>query len=93
MRLGVAACLMLACSGPAVWAQTTSSVPGQGSAPAVAAPAAEEQKICKREVPLGSNLPKRVCRTAAEWKIIARSNEEQARRALDRRRGGMGVDR
>jgi hypothetical protein len=44
----------------------------QGEPPAAAAPAApaapvKEKKICRSEEVTGSIMPKRVCRTKAEW--------------------------
>jgi hypothetical protein len=61
MRIPVSAlvvgCLIAAC--------TTAAKP---EATAVAAADAGERKICKSMPVMGSNFPKRVCSTAAEWK-------------------------
>jgi len=43
------------------------------AAPATAA--APEKKICRREQEIGSIMPKRTCRTQAEWDAIDRATE------------------
>lgn len=47
-------------------------------ASAKAATATAEQKICATEHKVGSRIPKRVCRTAAEWEIERQSREQKA---------------
>ena len=61
------------------------------SAPALAedAPAApkapKERKICRTDPTLGSIMPRRTCRTKAEWEAIDGANNTNAQNALDRR--------
>lgn len=48
-----------------------SATPPPGAAPAdvavIKGPDPTQEKICKVEKPVGSRLPKRVCKTAYEW--------------------------
>jgi hypothetical protein len=46
--------------------------------------AATEKRICRREVPTGSRLPKRTCHTATEWAEIDKTTQERADREVDR---------
>jgi hypothetical protein len=44
---------------------------------APAGPAADaEKKICRRQKQMGSNMPQRVCATAAEWAAHDRQGQE-----------------
>jgi len=45
--------------------------------------------ICHNNAPIGSRLPKRVCKSAAEWDAIAEEEREQ-RRNLQRGTVGAG---
>lgn len=50
-------------------------VPGQTQASDAAPPPAQkEKKICRREEVTGSIMPKRVCRTAEEWRQIDKTS-------------------
>jgi hypothetical protein len=66
-----AAPMLTACTTAAETAPRTATqaAPAQvaASGPAAAPKDASEEKICKRMVVMGSNFPKRVCSTAAEW--------------------------
>lgn len=64
-------------------ALSAADVPSTGTAPA-AAPA-KERKICRGETATGSMMPRRVCRTAAEWAAEAARGE--GNRDLMSRRG------
>ena len=47
--------------------------------PAAGAAAQPEKKICKNsDAEIGSMMPKRECKTKAEWAAIAKSNQENA---------------
>ena len=46
--------------------------------------------ICRNEPNTGSRLPKRVCKTAAEWDEIAAQNQEELRN-LSRRQAPGGA--
>lgn len=46
--------------------------------------------ICKSEPDTGSRLPKRICKTAAEWDDVAERNKEE-RRLLNRDAVGGSV--
>lgn len=48
------------------------------AAAAPAAPAEADRKICKNEKPVGSQIPKRICKTAAEWE----ADREAARKMM-----------
>ena len=52
---------------------TPPAAPAAPAAPAVAT--APEQKICRKEQEIGSIMPKRTCRTQAEWDAIDRATE------------------
>src|SRR5690349_17462282 len=73
LRLAGAAILLFATVAPAVAADTTERAPSAATADTGAAPAAkpakkEERKICRAEGNTGSNLPKKICLTAREWR-------------------------
>ena len=40
----------------------------------------KEKKVCVSENVMGSIMPKRVCRTQAEWEVV---NKENARRSVE----------
>ncbi len=46
-----------------------------------------ERIICHNEAPVGSRLPKRVCKSASEWDAIAEAEKEDRRNL---RRGAIG---
>ena len=77
LRLAGAAILLFASAVPAVAANAPAATPSDaaasdnGAAPAEAKPAKkvkEERKICRADHSTGSNLPKKICLTAREWK-------------------------
>ena len=43
---------------------------------------AKEKKVCRRQIPTGSVMPKTVCRTKAQWEALT----DKAQRDLDRTR-------
>ena len=49
------------------------------AAPTATAPV-KEKKVCLSENVMGSIMPKRVCRTQAEWQAV---NKEDARRSVE----------
>jgi hypothetical protein len=58
--------------------------------PAVNVGAVADKKICKREIATGSVMPKRTCKTQAEWDAItAASKDSLDRRANNDRSGGI----
>ena len=61
-----------------------SAWPGLAKDPEAQTPA-PEKKICKDEPGTGSILPKRVCRTKAEWQAITRQSREEISRSRDQR--------
>lgn len=72
---------------PALMSVTVAAIPASAQDDAGAAqPAAEkpakEKKVCKSDVGTGSIMPKRICRTKAEWDALT----EQSRGNLDRTR-------
>ncbi|MCP3736210.1 hypothetical protein M9979_15180 [Sphingomonas sp. RP10(2022)] len=55
-------------------------------------PPPADKRICRREVPLGSIMPTRICHTKAEWAAIDAANSdaaENARRANSARNGAI----
>jgi len=53
-------------------------------APVAAAPAAPEKKICRTLDPvIGSNLPRRSCKTRAEWAEQAKREQMTAQQKTD----------
>ena len=63
--------------------QTATPAPSPASAPVAAGTQlAPEKKVCRREQELGSIMPKRTCRTQAEWDAIARSQQGTAESVL-----------
>ena len=53
------------------------SVPSAPAAAAAAAPAPKEKKVCRREQLIGSIMPTRTCRTAAQWAAIDRAAQSE----------------
>ena len=53
--------------------------------PAPAATPAAEKPICRREVPMGSNMMRKTCHTRAEWARIDGENAGAGERALGQR--------
>jgi hypothetical protein len=51
---------------------TTSASPSAPVAAAAPAQVTPEKKVCRREQEVGSIMPKRTCRTQAEWAAIDR---------------------
>ena len=72
LRLAGAAILFFASAVPAIAADTTERAPSAATTDTGAAPAAkkakEERKICRADHSTGSNLPKKICLTAREWR-------------------------
>lgn len=69
--------LLLATMAGAAAANT----PAAAAEPVKAASAADAEanrKICRQEKPVGSQIPKRICKTAAEWE----EDREQARKMM-----------
>ncbi|MDP3737614.1 MAG: hypothetical protein Q8R02_09505 [Hyphomonadaceae bacterium] len=87
-----AALMLPACTTAAETAPrtTTQTAPAQvaASGPAVALQDASEKKICKRMAVMGSNFPKTVCSTAAEWAAMnAAAHESVDAYDKDRKQG------
>lgn len=55
------------------------------------APAAEEKKVCRREVDTGTIIRKKTCRLPSEWKAIDSNNKAHADRFNESKgsRGGL----
>ena len=53
---------------------------GCASGPAAVADNDPARIVCRNEAPVGSRLPKRVCKTAFEWEVIAAKNLEERRK-------------
>ena len=71
---------------PVLMAVTVAAIPAAAQDNAGTAQPAEkpakEKKVCKSDVGTGSIMPKRICRTKAEWDALT----EQSRGNLDRTR-------
>ena len=51
---------------------------------------AADKKICKREIATGSVMPKRTCKTQAEWEAITAASKDSLDKRLNNdRSGGM----
>jgi hypothetical protein len=49
-----------------------------------------DKKICKREIATGSVMPKRTCKTQAEWEAITAASKDSLDKRLNNdRSGGM----
>ena len=58
--------------------------------PAANVGVAADKKVCKREIATGSVMPKRTCKTQAEWDAItAASTDSLDKRLNNDRSGGM----
>lgn len=80
---------------PLMLAVVTSAVPASAQEPVDASqPAAEkpakEKKICKTDVGTGSIMPKRTCRTKAEWDALTEQSKGNLQRTQNRD-AGMGM--
>ena len=65
-------------AGTSSMTEPTTAPATSTSAPAVAAaPAAKEKKVCRREQLIGSIMPTRTCRTAAQWAAIDRAAQSE----------------
>jgi len=80
------AILSAAISGPALASDNPSGA---------ADPAKSEKKICKNEAKTGSIMPKRVCRTKAEWDQLSEQGKADLDRVrdMDRSRSMVGSSR
>ena len=56
---------------------------------------AADKKICKREIATGSVMPKRTCKTQAEWEAITAASKDSLDKRLnnDRSAGTAGAAR
>jgi len=51
---------------------------------------AADKKVCKREIATGSVMPKRTCKTQAEWDAITAASKDSLDKRLNNdRSGGM----
>ena len=75
------------CSAGVAWADPPPSTPADG---AHVPPAAAQKLICKKEPVIGSNIPKRVCRTQAQ--IDAEREASRDSMSEMNQRGHVSVD-
>src|SRR5262245_764095 len=76
----VAGCVSTAPGAPAPMA----AAPKAATAPKTAAPASGkalatatgDKRVCRSQTEIGSNFPKRICKSAAEWAAIDKANLE-----------------
>lgn len=63
--------------------------------PSAAPSTAASKMICKREIATGSVMPKRTCKTQAEWEAITAASKDSLDRRLnnDRSGGAAGATR
>ena len=58
--------------------------------PPVSVSVAADKKVCKREIATGSVMPKRTCKTQAEWDAITAASKDSLDKRLNNdRSGGM----
>ncbi|WP_294324900.1 hypothetical protein [uncultured Sphingomonas sp.] len=60
------------------------------AAPTPSLPPATEKPICRREIPMGSNMMRKVCHTRAEWARIDGENASASEQALRQRVNRLG---
>ena len=83
MRSLLAAALFVsACAGSNQQAGSTTPAPATASAPGSGSDA-ESDKVCTEETPVGSNIPREVCRTRDQ----VNDDRDDAQRDLQRPRG------
>lgn len=72
------------------------AAPGCATAPAASADLAStgEKQVCRRVEEMGSNLPKRICLSKADWEAVDKATNDDARRMLERSasRGSNGPE-
>jgi hypothetical protein len=74
-----ATCVLAFCAHSAMANEPASAQPEQAKAPPAADPASDaNRKICRQEKPMGSLIPTRVCKTAAQWEEA----REQSRKMM-----------
>jgi hypothetical protein len=52
---------------------------------------AEEKKVCRREIPTGSIMPKRFCKTQKEWDELSASGQETVKQVREKSSATMGT--
>ena len=66
-----------------------------GAQPAVAAAPSKdmsaEKKVCRREIPTGSIMPKRFCKTQKEWDDLSASGQDTMKQVKERSSSTMGI--
>ena len=65
-----------------------------GAQPANAAPSKDmsaEKKVCRREIPTGSIMPKRFCKTQKEWDDLSASGQDTMKQVKERSSSTMGI--
>ena len=65
-----------------------------GAVPATAAPAKDMsavKKVCRREIPTGSIMPKRFCKTQKEWDDLSASGQDTMKQVKERSSSTMGI--
>jgi hypothetical protein len=64
--------------------------PAPAAQPSASVSVAADKKICKREIATGSVMPKRTCKTQAEWEAITAASKDSLDKRLNNdRSGGM----
>lgn len=89
LRLLAAALIAAAFTAPAV-ADEPAATTGSPTAAQPANQPDPDRKICKLEKPIGSNIPARTCKTAAEWQADRERARELMTNLQDQNRAAGG---
>jgi hypothetical protein len=68
--------------------------PDAAAKPTTATPSKDmsaEKKVCRREIPTGSIMPKRFCKTQKEWDALSASGQETIKQVKDQSSATMGI--
>ena len=83
--------LRFACAVAILSAAMSGPVMANDDPAGAADPAKKEKKICKNDAKTGSIMPKRVCRTKAEWDQLSEQGKADLDRVRDMERSRSAV--
>lgn len=68
-----------------------SATPADQSAPVATTKKVKEKKVCRREVPTGSIMAERTCKSQREWDELTASGQDTLKQVRDRSSSTMGI--
>lgn len=74
-------CALVAVAAPASAFEATDAAQPPAAKPV------KEKKVCRTETGTGSIMPKRTCRTRAEWDALTQQSQDNLQRSRDVNRG------